>query len=45
MVLLYIEKIVRDRRGSPIDDVSLFEQCRKLRKRCYMSVREADKPV
>ena len=45
MILSYIKKIVRDWQGSPIDDVLIPEQRRKLRKRRYMFVREDDKLV
>jgi len=45
LILSYVKKIVRDWRGSPIGYVLLPEQRRKLRKRGYMPVREADEPV
>jgi len=41
----YVEKIVRDRWGSPIGYVLLPEQRTKLREQCHMPIREADEPI
>ena len=45
LILSYVEKIIRDWRGSPTGYVLLPEQCRKLRERRHMPIREADKPI
>jgi len=45
MILSYIKKIVRNERGSPICNVLLSEQLRKLRERRHVAIREVDEQI
>jgi len=45
LILSYVEKIIRDRWGSPISYVLLPEQRRTLHERCHVPIRETDEPI
>jgi len=45
LILSYVEKIVRNGWGSPICNVLLSEQLKKLHKRRHVAIKEADEPI